>query len=282
MPEGRYVDVGGGASLEAVVEGNGPLTVVFENGLATPLEEWDAVVPRIAARARVVRYNHRQAPPRGPLPAITVDSVMSDLDALLRTIDARPPYVFVGHSWGGVLVRLFAHAHPADVAGLVFIDATHEALDERTLAILPAMYSVMLALGQLGFLRRRLFRQLCPPGASEAYRTQFEERLRDPVRWPVGLRTARAETPAIALALARLRRDCPELPPVPVEVLTAGKMTSRSALRVYEGWKETVSRAARAEYRSVPAAGHYMAIDAPGDVAAAIIRVLDQITPPNH
>src|SRR5581483_1037599 len=131
--------------------------------------------------------------------------------------------------------------------------------------------------------RQALMRQLVPPGASEAYRARVEERLNDPERWPIGLRTARAEIPAIVPALARLRRECPELPRVPIQVLTAGKMTSKGALRVHEGWKQAVGRAAHAEYRSVPEAGHYIAIDAPEAVAAAIERVLDQITKlPNY
>ena len=273
----RIVGVGNG-ELEAVVEGSGPVTVVFENGLGTSLEEWDAVAPHIAARARLVRYDHRQASPRGAVPAVTPDSVLSDLEALLRAIDARPPYVLVGHSWGGVIARMFAHAHPGEVAGLVFVDATHEALDTRQLAILPSLYLILLTLGRLPAARRAMSRQLCPPGASDAYRARVEGRLSDPERWTIGLRTARAETPAIAPALARVRRDCPDLPPVPAQVLTAGKMKSKSALRVYEGWKQTVSRAPHAEYRSVPTAGHHMAIDAPEEVVAAINRVLDQLT----
>ena len=45
----------GDARLDAVVEGSGPVTVIFENGPATELEAWDAIAPQIAARARIVR-----------------------------------------------------------------------------------------------------------------------------------------------------------------------------------------------------------------------------------
>jgi pimeloyl-ACP methyl ester carboxylesterase len=275
------VDIGDG-TLETVVEGDGPATVIFENGIATPLEEWDAVAPRIAVRARVLRYDHRYAPPRGAVAARSVSDVLSDLEKLLTVLALKPPYVFVGHSWGGVIARLFAHAHPSDVAGVVFVDATHEAIDARTLAIVPAMYSLMLIAARARFVRRGLIVQLCPPGSSPAYRARIEGRLNDPVRWPIGLRTARAESAAIPEGLDRLRRDCPDLPPIPIHVLTADGVTSKSAQRVHEGWKATVAGAAAARYTSVPTGGHHMPIECPDVVADAIIGVLGDVQQQRH
>ena len=57
--ERQRIDIGG-VQLEAVVAGNGPVTVVFENGLATALEEWEAVAGAISARARrrLARWRH--------------------------------------------------------------------------------------------------------------------------------------------------------------------------------------------------------------------------------
>lgn len=275
------VDIGDG-TLDTVVEGNGPLTVVFENGMATPLEEWDAVAPRIAARARVLRYDHRYSPPRGAIAARSVSDVLGDLDRLLTVLALKPPYVFVGHSWGGVITRLFAHAHPSDVVGLVFVDATHEAMDGRTLAIVPAMFSLTLMAARAKFVRRALVRQLCPPDSSAAYRARIEGRLNDPVRWPIGLRTARAESAAIPEAIDRLRRDCPDLPAVPTHVLTAGGVKSKSARRVHEGWRTTVARAAAARYTNVPTSSHYMPIECPDVVVDAIVGVLSIVKQEPH
>lgn len=185
--------------------------------------------------------------------------------------------MLVGHSWGGVITRLFAHAHPADVAGLVFVDATHEALDSRILALLPAIYSTLGMLCRARFARRAFIGQLCPPNSPPAYRAYIEERLNDPVRWPIGLRTARAEAPAIPEALARLRRHCPDLPPIPVHVLTAGATKTKSAVRVHEAWKATVARAPEGRYTHVPTSGHYMPFDAPDVVTDAIAGVLDAV-----
>jgi pimeloyl-ACP methyl ester carboxylesterase len=273
----QTVNIGDG-TLEAIIEGAGPLTVVFENGLATPLEEWDAIVPRIAARSRVLRYDHRYAAPRGALIARSASDVVRDLEALLATLGLKPPFVFVGHSWGGVVARLFTHAHPSDVAGLVFIDATHEALDSRTLSVLPRMYSLMLVIARARFVRRAFIRQLCPANSPAGYRMRIEQRLNDPIRWPTGLRTAQAESAAIPEALDRLRRECPDLPPVPVQVLTAGGVRSKSAQRVRDGWKSTAARAATATYETVPNSGHYMPIECSDAVTDAIMAVLDAVS----
>jgi pimeloyl-ACP methyl ester carboxylesterase len=267
--------------LEYVLEGDGQVTVVFENGIATPLEEWDAVVPRVATRARVLRYNHQYASSRGPSPARSPSEILADLERLLNTLGLEPPYLFAGHSWGGVIARLFAHAHPSDVVGLVFADATHEALDARTLSVVPRMYSVMLLLARARFVRRALARQLCPPGSSPAYLARIHQRLSDPVRWPIGLRTARAESAAIAPALDLLRRDGRDLPLIPVRVLTSNEQ-SRSARQVRDGWQATVARSPLARYTNVPSSGHYMPIECPDVVTDAILSVLDEVDSAKH
>jgi pimeloyl-ACP methyl ester carboxylesterase len=271
----RTVDIGSG-TLEAVVEGDGPVTVVFENGMATPLEEWDAVAPQIRTRARILRYDHRYASPTGAIAARSVDDILADLESLLIALALRPPYVFVAHSWGGVIARLFAHAHPTEVVAAVFVDATHETLDLRTLRILPTMYSFMLIAGRAPFVRRGLIKQLCPPHSSPAFRERIEARLNDPIRWPIGLRTARAESAAIPEALSRLRDECPDLPAIPVRVLTADGVKSKSAERVRQGWKATVARAPLARHTSVPTSSHQLPIECPEAVVDAIVAVLGQ------
>lgn len=274
MPR-ETVDIGNG-TLEAQVEGAGPTTVVFENGMATPLEQWDMVAPRIAARARVVRYDHRSAAPAGQVSARSVADIVSDLQKLLRAVNVPPPYVLVGHSWGGIIARLFMHRHPADTAGAVFVDATHEAIDPRTFKIVPAIYSLMLLAARARWVRRALIKQLCPQGCSPAYRARIEGRLNDPVRWPVGLRTARAESAAIPEALSKLRSDCPDLPAIPIRVLAADGVKSKSAEQARRGWQAAVARAARARYTSVPTPSHQLPIACPDVVVDAILHVLDE------
>jgi len=264
----RRVDIGD-ASLEIAVAGAGPTTVVFENGLATPLEEWDAVVPRVAQRARTVCYNRRAAPPAGELFPRSARDMAADLEKLLVVVGAAAPTVLVGHSWGGVVVRVFAHRHPSRVAGLVLADPTHEAMDSRTLALLPMMYRLMNVAAMFNAGRNWLLRQLCPAPASQAYRAHLERALHDRARWALAVRTARAEGAGIRASLDYVRRECPDLPPIPVHVLTAGGAAgagAKLARHVHAAWRDVVGRASSATYTHVPTSGHALPIEAPDRV----------------
>jgi pimeloyl-ACP methyl ester carboxylesterase len=50
----------------------------------------------------------------------------------------KPPYVLVGHSWGGLLIRMFAALYPSEVAGLVYVDSTDPRSPEQDAAYLRA------------------------------------------------------------------------------------------------------------------------------------------------
>jgi pimeloyl-ACP methyl ester carboxylesterase len=101
----------------------GPI-VVFEAGAASGLDAWSRVLPKVANHAAVVAYDRAglglsEWDNEEPTPR----HVANRLRRLLEKIGARPPYILVGHSWGGNLARYFAGYHPGDVAGLVFVDA---------------------------------------------------------------------------------------------------------------------------------------------------------------
>jgi pimeloyl-ACP methyl ester carboxylesterase len=65
-----------------------------------------------------------------PTPRSAADAV-TDLHALLNAAAVPSPYVMVGHSVGGLFVRLYASRYPDEVVGLVLVDSSHEDQDER-------------------------------------------------------------------------------------------------------------------------------------------------------
>ena len=95
---------------------------------------WSGVIPALAAFTRVVSYDRPNtiagASDPAPMPRTAAD-VVADLHALLDAAAVPGPYVLVGHSVGGLFVRLFASRYPDEVAGLVLVDASHEEQDVR-------------------------------------------------------------------------------------------------------------------------------------------------------
>jgi pimeloyl-ACP methyl ester carboxylesterase len=66
--------------------------------------------------------------------------MVADLRSLLQAAGVEPPYVLVGHSMGGMVVRLYAHLHPEEVRGLVLVDSSHQDQFERIGSLLPPTF----------------------------------------------------------------------------------------------------------------------------------------------
>jgi pimeloyl-ACP methyl ester carboxylesterase len=126
LPYGEYVEVGG-RRLHVVRRGQGGPPVVIESGAAFSSEAWWPIQDRLANQTTVVSYDRAGLgrSDRAALPR-TLGDRADDLEAMLRQAGLEPPYVLVGWSFGGLLLRLFAHRHPDQVAGLVFVDSGHE------------------------------------------------------------------------------------------------------------------------------------------------------------
>ncbi len=125
LAQDRMVNVGG-HRLHMVVAGSGSVTVVFESGMGEDIKTWDDVQPKIAGFARTFRYERAGIGKSDLLPASasgrTTRDMAADLHALLRAAKVPGPLVLVGHSLGGTIVQVYAHAYPEDVAGLVLVD----------------------------------------------------------------------------------------------------------------------------------------------------------------
>ncbi len=124
MPPGELVDIGG-RRLHLWREGEGGPTVVVAPSLAEPGHGWAEVQRHLAERTTVVLYDRAGLGWSDPGPWPTGRRMADDLHALLGAASIPPPYVLVGHSLGGLLVRLYAARYPEQVAGLVLVDSSH-------------------------------------------------------------------------------------------------------------------------------------------------------------
>ena len=123
---GRVVDLDG-YGLHLWCEGSGGPTVVLSAGAGDYSFDWEPVMEGLRGAVRVCSYDRPGFgwSAVGPIPRTMAQEAFEVRTALVRAGE-RGPYVFVGHSVGGLIARVFAHAYPDDVAGLVLVDPTHE------------------------------------------------------------------------------------------------------------------------------------------------------------
>jgi pimeloyl-ACP methyl ester carboxylesterase len=136
--------------LHLYCRGEGQPTVVIDAGLGGYSLEWLALQERIAKQTRVCVYDragYGWSDP-GPTPRLS-SRIAYELDRLLEKAKIFGPYVLVGHSFGGLNVRNFANRRMEEVAGIILVDASHEAQFERleknsTKSVLPTRASFYL------------------------------------------------------------------------------------------------------------------------------------------
>jgi pimeloyl-ACP methyl ester carboxylesterase len=134
---GDKIDVGG-YQLYLYCTGSGSPTVILEAGLEGDDISWKPVQPEVAKFTRVCSYDRAGLAHSdyGPTPR---DAVMTstDLHTLLTEAGIEPPYLLVGHSFGGLLIRRYAFDHPDQVTGMIFVDSLHENWWQEAANLLP-------------------------------------------------------------------------------------------------------------------------------------------------
>lgn len=285
--------------LHIHVQGQGTPVVVLEAGIAASSVSWSLVQQRIAAITTVVSYDRGgfgwSSPPRFPC---TAAHAACDLRGLLQSAGFTDPCLFVGHSFGGLIVRRYQQQFPKHVAGMVLVDpvireewrgAAAEKL--RTLArgvTLSRRGAILARLGIVGFALKLLTRgsQRLPrllARASAGGAAGVTDRLVGEVRkmprhlWPaIAQHWSQAQSfHAMADYLENLPLSAAHLDEVrslddlPLVVLSGTRLVPEHA---YDAALST-----RGEHIVVPDAGHWIQLDAPDAVLAAVIRVVAEV-----
>ncbi len=282
----QLVDIGNGRSIYLECRGRGGPTVVLVNGLGERADNWmvtnanpssdkGSVFAEVAGLTRVCAYDRpgtatatetgfnlsRSTPLASPA---TVGDSAADLDRLLTAAGESGPYVFVGHSLGGPIMRLYAAAHPKAVAGLVFDDALSENLGDT----------------------------LTPDQLAEF------EKLNDPVQQG---RPAGSESAMYTAAVVPLLQKAPVVAGVPTVILTADQwpftadvidaghasgtipafVTNEFSAALWAAQLKAQDTLATkypgAKHVTKTNAGHYIHLDNPQLVINSIREVVDQV-----
>lgn len=274
----------------------GQPTVVLIAGLGTSTLGWSLVQPEIEKRARVCSYDrvglgYSDADPTfAPRPG---SKMAEELHALLEYGGVQPPYLLVGHSIGGFVVRAYFNRHPKELIGAVIVDGSSEFMEERFdgrdwqakwQTRIDAEHDrssrerLLTALGITKWMLRQQVKAVpSPVSAAVVDATLFQKNQ------PTYFRAALAEMEGIAQTIAEVKKrgGLGELPTI---VLTAGKAhplaDAARAKEMQRIWiQELQPQLAHLSTRGkqiVVDSGHMMPFEAPNAVVKAVFDVLDE------
>lgn len=279
---GLLVDVGG-YKLHINCVGQGSPTVILESGWGDYSATWAYVQPDVARITRVCSYDRAgygwsepSAHPR------TANAMVQELHTLLVKAKNQGPYVLVGHSLGGMLMRVYAYNYPDEVAGMVLVDSVHEEQYNRLPGAIDAIQDRVQQFRMLSFLSSTGFMALAPQlipnqGLPEDVFAQYK------VNWATTgfFKTGAAEMDAMIASTAEVRAlRITSLGNLPLSVISEGHYYPNPSLsnaenqQYWEEWQamqsELVGLSSNGKQTIAEQSGHNIQHDQPDLVIDAI------------
>lgn len=286
----------GGRYLHVSQQGSGRPPVIFEAGLAASSLSWARVQPLAAEFASTVSYDRAGLGWSMPLRSKpSLAQMLDDLHGIVMWAGGGEPVVLAGHSFGALLLLAYAQRFPKQVAGLVLVDPVSmrawsqcsdadryrlrvgAALSRRgawlaEFGVVRAALALLLHGG--GGLAQRIGRRAAGRGSATLERLTSEVSKLPEALWPTLAAhwsrpqnfRAMAETlealPACAAEIAdpTLRAE------MPMAILSASSATQEE-LRERDGW---LMGQVETQHRILPEAGHWLHLERPEAVAAAV------------
>lgn len=138
--EKKSIDIGGiSLYYEDSGENAGSPAIVFESGYGVTGETWNIIKNEVSTFSRMIVYDRAGLGKSGSdgRPRHSKQNV-ENLRALLQNAEVKPPFILIGHSFGGVNVRLYAHTYPEEIAGVILLDSCHEDQNRLMAPLLPS------------------------------------------------------------------------------------------------------------------------------------------------
>lgn len=275
-PLGQMIDVGG-YRLHINCTGTGSPTVVIDAGLGGWSLTWNSVQEEVAKTTRVCTYDRAGMgySESSPLPR-TAEQFAYELHTLLERANIAGPYVLVGHSLGGLTVRIFVQDYPTEVAGVVLIESMNPgqmAQSQMEIApqtsYQPSAFSLPFLLGRIGLVRvlaepLGLIQNL--PAQTQSAYAAFAVTPRTVQEWVDEFSSVQ-----VSLAQAEAVSSFGDLPLI---VLTA-------TLNQQADWQtmqtELLLLSSNSQQLFADKSGHNLEIDQPEAAVAAIVNMVSQL-----
>jgi pimeloyl-ACP methyl ester carboxylesterase len=299
---GRLVDIGRGCSLYLLEKGSGGPTVLFESGIAATNLNWCHI------QETVSQFTHTASYDRGGLgwssranSARTPGNIAIELHTMLENAGIKPPYVLVGHSFGGLVMRRYALLYPEDVSGVVLVDPMRceewppmDPSKQSTLDRGTRLTGYAIPIARCGLARLAVTSLLCRSGRISNFLAgaagdggqHVLSRIKDEVgkmpeeTWPmvaahwsrpsyyVGMGSHVEAVPATV----REMRDADPILGIPVTLLTPGKSSPlgvQSLNQIGDNVQQVIA----------PASAHWIHLDQPDLVIDSIREMVMASTP---
>ncbi|KYG31947.1 alpha/beta fold hydrolase [Alkalihalobacillus trypoxylicola] len=213
-------------------------TIVMEAGYGDDSSTWDLILEEISQTSKVMVYDRAGLGGSKRLSSLrTSEEMVKELYSLLKHLELDPPYLLVGHSFGGLNMRLFATKYESLVCGLLLIDSTPEEYIERFLPIMPESF------------QRAYYKQFTHEGNTE----DFMESLKQ-----VKLSKRRLCIPMIVLSAGKKMHY------------------SKEAQQLWHKLqKETLNLSNNGKYQIIQDSGHYIHHDRPDIIIQSIKKLID-------
>jgi pimeloyl-ACP methyl ester carboxylesterase len=269
----------GGHRLHIKCTGSGSPTVVIEAGLGDWSTSWGFVQAEVAKATRVCSYDRAGMgwSETGPLPRDAAQFA-KELHTLLQNAGIPGPYVMVGHSLGGLAVRVFVHDYASEVSGVVLI----ESMNPKQIAQLPAggrsqpnapsrYYSILTGLARFGLVRilaKPVMDRISPSVIPDekAYYSRFAR--------PQSMQAARDEAQELA-ASEEEAAAVKSFGDLPLIVLTGRLHTDPPEWQTWQ--TELLQLSSNGQQLFAENGNHGIQIEEPEAATAAIIQMVEQV-----
>lgn len=280
---GQLISIAGrDMHLLCLGEHPGP-TVILETGGGNSSITSRAIQSRISEFANVCAYDRAGYGFSDPVDsARTFDEISNDLNLLLTTAGIAPPFILVGESMGGLLVRNYYRHHPDNVAGVLLLDAAEEEHTYGRLDELKKIQSIAFVsshLARFGVVRLMFAfapEKLGVPAGTSPER--IRELAADYAR-PSFFKASVDEMEAYFAAPEKMRKagGFGALGATPLVVVTHGRAFTGPQSFLEEGWSEAQGRLSSLSTNSkllvAQQSGHAIGLDQP-DLVVDLVREL--------